>query len=293
MTSTHVTKAFTPHSGTNKSSPHLNQQKHVIQTQLWSTLKDVFDLLRMPSNIQGIGKDLRFQHVHFRTGQRVHIIGQELEWLFVVNSGFLKTASIDEFGNEQIVGFPMKGDLLGGDSICTRRYPSESVALSDCNLILLPFQKLIALGHENIEIQNAILNILSRELQHTQTMVSMLGKPNAETKVARFLVYLAERYGALGYSKSMFNLQMTRQEIGSYLGLSLETVSRALSALNEAGLVKVDQRSIWIIEHDILKIMHRIPSSRNHNRDVEKKIPDFIGDWKATSSKSIATFPIR
>jgi CRP/FNR family transcriptional regulator len=286
MKNVHVSKAFASHSVPTELQSTMGEANQGAKTPLWSTLKEVFDLLHISSNFQGISQDLRFQHVHFRTGQHINTIGQNLQWLFAVNSGFLKTAAIDEFGNEQIIGFPMRGDILGADSISSLRFPSETVALSECNLILIPFHKLVTLAHENLGVQNAIFCILSRELQNRQAMINMLGKPNAETRVARFLVYLAERYGELGYSKSMFNLKMTRQDIGSYLGLSLETISRALSALNDAGLIRVEQRSIWIMEHAILKSMQRIPSAKARQKSSNQK-PFAFANWTPPSIESV------
>ncbi|MES2932657.1 MAG: Crp/Fnr family transcriptional regulator [Pseudomonadota bacterium] len=230
---------------------------------LWSNLKEVCDLLHIPCAVSAPDRELLFQHVQYKTGQRIHTIGQEFDTFCIVNSGFLKTVSIDEFGNEQVLSFPMKGDILGVDSIHTRHYSSETVALSDCNLILFPFKKFSALSHSHVEFEHAIYGVMSRELMHKQAMVSMLGAPNAEARVARFLISLSERFAEIGYSKTMFSLRMTRQEIGSYLGLSLETVSRTLSALNDIGLISVDQRAIKIIDYDMLKSLRRIPPSRS------------------------------
>ncbi|MFI4939913.1 MAG: Crp/Fnr family transcriptional regulator [Burkholderiales bacterium] len=247
--------------------------------KLWSNLKEVCDLLHIPFNVSLAYTELLFQHVQFRPGQRIHTAGQKFVSLCIVNSGFLKTASIDELGHEQVHHFPMKGDVLGVECICTKRYSSETVALSDCNIIFLPFQKLAALGHAHVEFENAIYSLLSRELIRKQAMVNMLSAFNAETRVARFLVSLSERYAEIGYSKTMFNLQMTRQEIGSYLGLSLETVSRTLSALNEIGLISVDQRAIWIKHLDKLKMLRRLPVSTLHARQVKSGKLQVGANW--------------
>lgn len=258
------------------------------QGKLWSNLEEVCNLLHIPCAITNVDHDLLFQHVQFKTGQRIHTIGQEFDTFYIVNSGFLKTVAIDEFGNEQVLSFPMKGDMLGVDSIHTRQYASEAVALSDCNLILLPFKKLAELGRAHSEFEYAIYGVLSRELMRKQTMVSMLGALNAEARVARFLVSLSEKYGEIGYSRTIFNLRMTRQEIGSYLGLSLETVSRTLSALNGIGLISVDQRAIKIKEHDMLKVLRRIPPSKSLSRPRVANKPHSDGAWQhGTSSGSL------
>ncbi len=233
------------------------------QGKLWSNLKELCDALRIPSASASLisDEDLLFQHVQFKTGQRIHTIGQPFEALYIVHSGFLKTVLIDEFGNEQVLSFPMKGDLFGVDGIHTRRYASEAVALSNCDLILLPFKKLTALSRMHMEFEHVIYGVMSRELIREQAMISMLGALSAEARVARFLVSLSDRYADMGYSSKLFNLRMTRHEIGSYLGLTLETVSRTLSAFNEIGLISVDQRSIAIKEPDALKTLRRLPPS--------------------------------
>ena len=232
------------------------------QRKLWSNLNYVCELLRI-SAISPIGdEEFLFQHVQFKAGQRVHTIGQAFEMLYIVNSGFLKTVMIDESGNEQVLGFPMKGDLFGIDGIHDRHYMSETVALSSCDVILIPFRKFTAMGRIYPELETAIYSVMSRELIREQAMVSMLGSLSAEARVARFLVSLSDRYSAMGYSGKDFNLRMTRHEIGSYLGLTLETVSRTLSAFNEIGLISVEQRAIGIKDIDALKTLRRLPPSR-------------------------------
>ena len=238
------------------------------QGKLWSNLKELCTLLRIPATPTMNDDDLLFQHVQFKTGQRIHTIGQPFDTLYIVHSGFLKTVLIDEYGNEQVLSFPMKGDLFGVDGIHTRRYASEAVALSNCDLVLLPFKKFIALGRSHIELEHAMYSVMSRELVREQAMVSMLGALSAEARVARFLVSLSERFAEMGYSSKLFNLRMTRHEIGSYLGLTLETVSRTLSAFNEIGLITVDQRSIGICDVESLRTLRRLPPSTTRNRQA-------------------------
>jgi CRP/FNR family transcriptional regulator len=238
------------------------------QGRLWSNLKEVCDLLHIVTAVSSTAEELLFQHVQFKTGQRVHTIGQPFDTLYIVNSGFLKTVLIDEFGNEQVLSFPMKGDMLGVDGIHTRHYASEAVALSDCDLILMPFKKLTALGRIHVELENVMYGVMSRELVREQAMIGMLGALSAEARVARFLVTLADRFALMGYSSKLFNLRMTRHEIGSYLGLTLETVSRTLSAFNEIGLITVDQRTIGIKDADALKTLRRLPPSRSRAKQT-------------------------
>jgi CRP/FNR family transcriptional regulator len=241
------------------------------QGKLWSNLKELCDLLRIPTTVSVNDEEFLFQHVQFKTGQRIHTIGQPFDSLYVVHSGFLKTVLIDEFGNEQVLSFPMKGDMFGVDGIHTKRYASEAVALSNCDLIILPFKKFTSLGRVHAELEHAMYSVMSRELVREQAMVSMLGALSAEARVARFLVSLSDRFAEMGYSSKLFNLRMTRHEIGSYLGLTLETVSRTLSAFNEIGLISVDQRSIAIKDIDALKTLRRLPPSSSRAKQAAAK----------------------
>ncbi|MDO8653853.1 MAG: helix-turn-helix domain-containing protein [Undibacterium sp.] len=236
------------------------------QGNLWSNLRDVCDLLKIPSPSCSSGEDALFQHVRYKAGQRIHTIGQVFENLYIVNSGFLKAVLIDEYGNEQVLSFPMKGDLLGIDGIYTQRHASEAVALSDCDIILVPYKTFSALGRTYAELEQAMFSVMSRELVREQMMISMLSTLSAEAKVARFLTNLGERFSQLGYSGKVFNLRMTRHEIGSYLGLTLETVSRTLSAFNELGLITVDQRQIGIIDPLSLKTLRRLSPAKPRSK---------------------------
>lgn len=240
------------------------------QGNLWSNLRDVCELLKItPPGTCGEEEAL-FQHVRYKAGQRIHTIGQHFDSLFIVNSGFLKTVLIDEYGNEQVLSFPMKGDLLGIDGIHAQHHASEAVALSDCDIILLPYKTFSALGRTYAELEQAMFSVMSRELVREQIMIGMLSALSAEAKVARFLTNLGDRFSQLGYSGKTFNLRMTRHEIGSYLGLTLETVSRTLSAFNELGMITVDQRQIGIIDPQSLKTLRRLPPAKSRSKITEK-----------------------
>lgn len=240
------------------------------QGSLWSNLRQVCELLSIAAPATADDEDHLFQHVRFKSGQRIHRIGQNFDTLYIVNSGFLKTIHIDEYGNEQVLSFPMKGDLLGIDGIHKQHYASEAVALSDCDMILIPYKTFTALGRTHAELEHAMFSVMSREIVREQAMISMLSALSAEAKVARFLTNLGERFSTMGYSGRSFNLRMTRQEIGSYLGLTLETVSRTLSALNELGMISVDQREINLIDPSALKTLRRLPPAKARIKVAEK-----------------------
>lgn len=275
----------TVHPAMHASSAEAGWQR---QGKLWSNLKELCDLLRIPAAPSVTDEEFLFQHVQFKTGQRIHTIGQPFDTLFIVHSGFLKTVLIDEFGNEQVLSFPMKGDLFGVDGIHNKRYTSEAVALSNCDLILLPFKKFTQLGRSYVELEHAMYSVMSRELVREQGMVSMLGALSAEARVARFLVSLSERFAEMGYSSKLFNLRMTRHEIGSYLGLTLETVSRTLSAFNEIGLITVDQRSIGIKDLEALRTLRRLPPSSSRSKAASRRAREAA---RATAAGSDKDFP--
>jgi CRP/FNR family transcriptional regulator len=233
---------------------------HPRQGPLWSTLDEICALLHIRCGSLASDKAL-FQHVQFKEGQRIYRVGQVFDSLYIVNAGFLKIATVDDAGNERVLSFPMKGDMLGLDGIHTHCHPCETLALSECNLILLPFARMSSIGRSNPDIENLMYRMMSRELAHRQEIIDMLGILSAEARVARFLISLAERFVGMGYSDKLFNLRMTRQEIGSYLGLTMETVSRTLSAFNEMGLITVRQRSVGINDPEALRALRRLPSS--------------------------------
>lgn len=272
-----TTAAFTTSTG-NQSSIASKSVFPVISNEagwrchgnLWSNLREVCELLRIPTPGASADEEALFQHVRFKAGQRVHTIGQDFDTLYIVNSGFLKTVLLDEYGNEQVLSFPMKGDLLGIDGIHNQHHASEAVALSDCDIILLPYKTFSALGRTYAELEQAMFSVMSRELVREQIMIGMLSALSAEAKVARFLTTLGERFSQLGYSGKTFNLRMTRHEIGSYLGLTLETVSRTLSAFNEMGLISVDQRQIALNDVPALKTLRRLPPAKSRIKVSEK-----------------------
>ena len=265
----------TPMSDTRSNVANINAVRTVgtaaqRQGKLWSNLKEVCELLRIPAALTGAYDDYQFQHMQFKAGQRVHTIGQPFDMLYVVYSGFLKSVIIDESGNEQVLGFPMKGDLFGMDGIHGKQYSTETVALSNCEIILIPFKTFLSIGRSNADLEAAIYGVMSRELVREQTLIGTLGSLSAEARVARFLVSLSERFSEMGYSGKQFNLRMTRQEIGNYLGLTLETVSRTFSAFNAIGLISVDQRAIVLHDIPALKTLRRLPPSHARAKQAAK-----------------------
>ena len=212
-----------------------------------STLVDVCKLFQLDLKVQDATLEAQFQHRRLKPGEQAFGIGQAFEALYVVNAGFLKTLILDSEGNERVISFPMKGDLLGSDGIYADRHVNETIALSDCDIIVIPFKQLLSLGHACQELEHIIYRIVSRQVVQDNTNFAALGSLRSDARVARFLAMEAERHGALKFSSQSFKLRMSRREIGSYLGLTLETVSRSISALDAAGIIVADQRDITIL----------------------------------------------
>lgn len=188
------------------------------------------------------------QRRRVRKGEPLYRAGMPLAALYAIRSGFFKSCVLHEDGREQVAGFHMMGDLLGLDGIGGQRHASDTVALEDSEVCEMPFPLLEQLSRELPCLQQQLHRVMSREIIRDQGVMLLLGSMRAEERIAAFLLNLSQRFALRGYSATEFNLRMTRQEIGSYLGLKLETVSRTLSDLQRRGLIEVSQRHVRIID---------------------------------------------
>jgi CRP/FNR family transcriptional regulator, anaerobic regulatory protein len=229
-----------------------------------STLADVCQLLQYDISFSHTMLDTLFQHRRFKSGEMVCGAGQAFEALYVVNAGFLKTVMPDNEGNDRVISFPMKGDLLGSDGICTDRHASETIALSDSDLIVIPFKQLLSIGHACQEMDHLIYRVVSRQTVQENLNFVTFGALRSDARVARFLAIEADRHAALKFSAHSLRLRMTRRDIGSYLGLTLETVSRSISALASAGIITVAQREINILQPHNLRCLVEGKSTNFH-----------------------------
>ena len=180
-------------------------------------------------------------------GEALFRIGEPFGALYAVRTGFFKTCVTSEDGRDQVTGFQMAGELLGLDGIGTDRHTCDSVALEDSQVCVIPFSMLEDLSREFSDLQRHFHRIMSREIVRDHGVMLLLGSMRAEERLAAFLLNLTKRLQARGYSASSLVLRMTREEIGSYLGLKLETVSRAFSKFQDDGLLEVKQRQIVVL----------------------------------------------
>ncbi len=188
-----------------------------------------------------------------KRGERLYRAGAPLASLYAVRSGMMKSCVLHEDGREQVAGFHMMGDLLGLDAIGGGRHTCDTVALEDCEVCEIPFSSLEELSRELPPLQHQLHRIMSREIVRDYGVMLLLGSMKAEERLAAFLLNLSQRFAARGYSASEFHLRMTREEIGSYLGLKLETISRVLSRFQHEGLIEVHHRHLRILDAERLR----------------------------------------
>jgi CRP/FNR family transcriptional regulator len=191
--------------------------------------------------------------VRLKKGDALYRAGDLFAALYAIRVGSCKTAVLAEDGREQIAGYHMLGDIIGLDGIGTSRHACQSIALEDTEVCVLPFSRLEELAATVPPLLRNLHRILSREIGRDQNLMFLLGTMRAEERLAAFLLNLAERYQRRGYSSTDFVLRMTREEIGSYLGLKLETVSRLFSRFQEEGLLQVQGRVVKLLHLAALK----------------------------------------
>jgi len=197
-----------------------------------------------------------------KRGQHLYRAGEAFESIFAVKAGFFKTDVLTEDGREQVTGFQMAGEILGMDGIGTELHTCNAVALEDSEVCLIPFAELEMLSSQIRTLQHHLHKVMSREIVRDHGVMMLLGTMRAEERLAAFLLNLSQRFGARGYSPAEFHLRMTREEIGSYLGLKLETVSRAFSRFQDDGLISVRQKHIRILDIPRLKGLLAPPDGR-------------------------------
>ena len=179
--------------------------------------------------------------------------GERFTALYAIRTGFFKTCIATEDGRDQVTGFQMAGEIIGLDGIVGDSHTCDAVALEDAEVCVMPFDRIEELSREVPALQNHVHKIMSREIVRDQGVMLLLGNMRAEERLAAFLLNLVQRLNARGFSRSEMVLRMTREEIGSYLGMKLETVSRTFSKFSEEGIIEVKQRWVKILQPEALK----------------------------------------
>jgi len=188
-----------------------------------------------------------------RHGETLFRIGDPFVALYAVRTGFFKTRVSAEDGRDQVTGFQMAGELLGLDGISADRHTCDAVALEDSQVCVIPYERLEELSREFGELQRQFHKVMSREIVRDHGVMLLLGSMRAEERLAAFLLNLTQRLQARGFSASALVLRMTREEIGSFLGLKLETVSRAFSKFQDEGTLDVKHRHVRVLDPGALR----------------------------------------
>jgi CRP/FNR family transcriptional regulator len=185
-------------------------------------------------------------------GDKIYQDGDALQSLYAIRTGTFKTYTVNEHGEEQITGFHLPGDLLGFDAIANQQHPSFAQALETSMVCEIPYTTLDELSGRMPRLRMQILRLMSDEIKTDQSMIALLNHKNAEQRLATFIAILSKRYQTRNLSAVTFRLAMTRSDIGNYIGLTIETISRLLNRFNKNGLIKLDGKFIEILDIDIL-----------------------------------------
>lgn len=190
-----------------------------------------------------------------QAGQHIYRAGNPFHFLYAIRSGFFKAYGVDSDGRERINGFHIAGEIMGLDAIGNSTHTSHAVALEDGEVCEIPFESLENLIRQVPPLQSRFHKIMSREIAKDHYMMKLLGDMTAEQRVVVFLMNLSARLQALGFSPTDISLKMSREEIGNYLGLKLETVSRTFSRLQSEGMIDIDRRRLTIRDMPRLKTL--------------------------------------
>ncbi|MEJ2761268.1 MAG: helix-turn-helix domain-containing protein [Gammaproteobacteria bacterium] len=183
-----------------------------------------------------------------QNGQHLFRTGEKFTALYVVRSGMVKTMVMAADGEEQITGFYLPGEVLGMDGVGNDSHNATAASLETSSVCVLPFQKLAALGRELPALQQRLWRQTGREIANRQELLLAIGHRDADARIAGFLLSLSVRFKRIGYSATSFLLPMPRHDIGNYLGVTLETVSRVLTRFDKAGLISKDRRNISLTD---------------------------------------------
>jgi len=188
-------------------------------------------------------------------GEHLYRSGEPLTALYAVRAGSVKTHSVTDDGQEQVIGFHLPGELLGLDAISEGRHPCAAKALETTSVCEIPFDRLEEIAARVPGLQHQLFRIMSKGLRSDEQFMALLGKKASDQRLAAFLLSLSSRFGQRGYSHSEFHLSMSRSDIANYLGLAVETVSRLFTRFQSAGLIRVERKLIRINDMEGMKRM--------------------------------------
>jgi CRP/FNR family transcriptional regulator len=197
--------------------------------------------------------DMRIAKRRVARGAALYRTRDAFQAVYAVRSGAFKTTGVSSNGVEKITGVHLPGEVMGLDAINNDEHNYDAIALEDSDVCVIPFAELTDLARELPELQQELFRLLSRDISRDHGLMLLLGSMTAEQRLAAFLLSLSRRYKRLGYAADRFVLRMTREDIGNYLGLTLETVSRIMSRFQREGLVATQQREVSLHDSEGLR----------------------------------------
>jgi CRP/FNR family transcriptional regulator len=186
--------------------------------------------------------------VRLAKGSTLYTVNDSLDAVYSVRYGSLKTHITDSADHHQITGFILPGEIIGLDGMLQRRHATTATAMEDTEVCVIRLSQIDRVAGELPSFQHQMRGLMSRELERSYQLLASISNMRAEQRLAGFLLNLSQRYAALGYSSTAFVLRMSREEIGNYLGLTLETTSRVLSRLSQDGLISIRLREVQILD---------------------------------------------
>jgi CRP/FNR family transcriptional regulator len=183
-----------------------------------------------------------------KRGEHLFHVGTPFQAIYAVRSGSIRTYAPTEDGHEQVTGFHLPGELLGLEAIHLKHHPCAARAMETTSLCEIPFDRLEELCTRLPGLQHQLLTLMSKEILHDQSLLMLLGKKSSEERLAALLLSLSGRYQQRGFSPTDFHLSMSRNDIGNYLGMAVETVSRIFSRFQEEKILVVQRKHICILD---------------------------------------------
>ena len=184
--------------------------------------------------------------------EHIYHEGEEFSAVYAVRSGTVKTYSTSRNGQEQVTGFHLPGEIFGMDGIGKNSHTNSAIALGTSAICEIPFEQLNELSTTIPSLQRRFIHLMGMEITNDQELINLLSKKGAEERVATLLINISNRHKARNLSPTHFRLAMSRSDIGNYLGLTLETVSRIFSKLQKAKILRVNKKEIEILDMDSL-----------------------------------------
>ncbi len=202
---------------------------------------DIRDIEKVDAIIQ------RSRPIH--AGDHLYRTGDKFHAVYAVRSGSIKTYLVDDEGVEQVTGFYLPGEVLGFDGVGTHQHACNVVAMETSTVCEIPFDRLEELSRHLPDLQHHFFQLMGNQIASDHQMMLTLSKKNAEGRIATLLISLSTRYGRRNLSPNAMRLPMSRMDIGNFLGLTIETVSRTFSRLHKEGIIEVDGREVLIKDH--------------------------------------------